>query len=393
VSWGDPFRRAWDAATDTGRRAASAIAEKGRQAAGWVKDKAVEAATWADTKARETVRGVERRMADGVYDGAAAGAEGVRRSGGAVRDAYGKVKDVFTGKPAGSPVTPCPGSTDDGTKDPARDGWLMAPQGPGRPCVAIPPGKAALATARSRAAVSNSPCCEKRRAGEPPRDIIYVNGINTTAKTHCETLNEIAAQSCGRVVGVYNATEGGTLDAAQTGQDRRLIKAADSGKAVRAGDGRNPAVDTLSKEVRRELRAGRQPEIWAHSQGGAVTSLALYDARNARAAATLDPDPLKGMKVKSFGAAAPSWPDGPDYQHFVHVNDPVPSVFGLGHADVGDSENAGRVAEVIRFSGKPGGPGPFTTKNRLDYVPSNIGNHDVSTSYLAMEKQVNGGCP
>ena len=209
----------------------------------------------------------------------------------------------------------------------------------------------------------------------PPRDIIYVNGINTDRAAHCFTLNAIAAQTCGRVVGVYNATEGMPKDALQTGQD-----------------GRNPAVDTMARQIGSALRAGEKPEIWAHSQGGAVASLALFEAKQDRMIATGNPNPLAGMKVKSFGSASPKWTDGPRYEHYVHVDDATPSTFGLGHSGAGDAKNAGAGARVIRFSGDPTGD-KFTVPPRTGWAPTMTSNHGIEATYLKMEKQTNGGCP
>lgn len=247
--------------------------------------------------------------------------------------------------------------------------------------------------ARSQAVNSESDCCKaKRAAGMPPRDIIYVNGVNTDRAAHCFTLNAIAAQTCARVVGVYNATEGFASDALQTGQDRRLIKAAAGGKAVPNQNGRNPAVDTMARQVGLALRNGETPEVWAHSQGGAVLSLALFEAKHDRMIATGNPDPLKGMKVKSFGSASPKWTDGPDYEHYIHVNDATPSTFGLGHSTGADTKNAGAGAQIIRFSGDPKG-GDFTRPAKTDWLPTVTSNHGIEETYLKMEKQINGGCP
>jgi hypothetical protein len=155
-------------------------------------------------------------------------------------------------------------------------------------------------------------------------------------------------------------------------------------------------VQTLRNQVLRELREGRQPEIWAHSQGGAVASLALYEADSARKIAAGTPNPLAGVKVKSFGSAAPAWVDGPDYEHFIHVNDPVPSMFGLGHSAVAGDIAAGKAAKIIRFSGDPESELPYTTSpssKALDLIPLAKKYHPVGSSYLKMEKQQNGGCP
>ncbi len=301
-------------------------------------------------------------------------------------------------QPAGDPVQVCPAAqrnADIAVMNEELDGWIMVPRGPGQDCIAIPPGGDALTRARALSVTSTSACCLSKAGTTPPRDIVYVNGIMTDHMTHCDALNKIAAQTCGRVVGVYNATNGFLADAAQTGQDRRLIKTAASGKKALSKDGRNRAVDTLSRAIADEVESGRSPEIWAHSQGGAVASLALYEARNDLMVLTGKAEPLAGVIVKSFGSAAPQWPGGPEYQHFVHMNDPVPTMFGLGHDEAKDTLYAGGKAKVVRFAGDVKDSLPFETANlRKEWLPVNIDeNHSVIRSYLRMEKQQNGGCP
>ncbi len=463
MGWGNPFKAAWNQATETAREAASAVAtgarwvgkqskaafefsqevakktaQKAKQAAKqvvdtavdayewgkdaaidayeWGKDKAVEAGEWAKEKAVEAydwgkekvvdayewgkamtqravawtkgkVRDGLRTVADAGFDGLAWAHDGIAALTDRARNAYDKVREWFTGKrPDRSQVDCGP----DATGDVAADGHFMAPGEDGN-CTTLA-GDASATQARSRATLSESACCQDRRAaGEPTRDIVYVNGINTTRQDHCKTLHAIAEQTCGNVIGVYNATEGGPADAVQTGQDRRLIKAANEGRAIPSQDGRNPAVDRLSDYVVDEVSQGRSPEIFAHSQGGAVTSLALYDAR-----ATLPwgPDPLPNVTVTSMGSAAPFWPDGPTYEHYVHVNDATPSAFGLGHNGSEDGQRAGRDASVIRFSGDPQSSEPFNDRTpTLDWIPSTTANHGVEDSYLRMRRQRHGGCP
>lgn len=452
MSWGDPFKNAWNSATQAAKDAASSAAKtassaydytakKAAQAATYAKDKAIQGATYARDKAvqgatyakdkavqgaqyakqkaiegadytkkkaveardyaKERTRDAERSVADAGYDGVAAGGEGLRKgynaTSKAVGTAYDKTRKALGLGPAGKPVQPCPQPkvADKTVANKSLDGWMMSPQGDGKDCVAVPPGDNALATAKDKSVQSNSSCCAKKRAKDgQPRDIIYVNGILTDSAAHCRTLNQIAAQTCARVTGIYNATEGGPIDAAQTGQDRRLIKAAAGGKALPGSDGRNPAVDTLARTVATETKAGRPPEIWAHSQGGAVTSLALYESNNYLGALSGNREALSGVKVKSFGSAAPKWVDGPQYQHFVHMNDPVPTMFGLGHSPAGDLANAGKGADVVRFSGDVTSPAKFETGSPVkEWLPKDIGNHAVDASYLKMEKEENGGCP
>jgi hypothetical protein len=413
MGWGNPFTAAWDAATDVAKAGAEKVAsgaqwvgQKSSEAAAYAKEKAQEAAAYAKSQAEklrkasvQKARDLQRAAADKVFDRVGSTGEDVRKTSKAVTDKYQKAKKVFGAGDAGSPVKPCEDTSNDAMTNNDRDGWLMAPQGPGKPCATIKPGTGAAAKAREKSQKSESACCKKKRAaGIPPRDIIYVNGIQTDSKMHCDTLNAIAAQTCGRVIGVYNATAGLTMagfvaDALQTEQDRRLIKAADAGKPIPSVDGRNPAVDTLWKTTVEELRAGRKPEIWAHSQGGAVTRLAMHTVENQRRVATVDPNPLSGIKINSFGSAAQSWADGPTYEHYIHVNDFTPTYLGLGHDSVGDLANAGAGAKVIRFSGDPKSAIPFSEKPDLAWVPSATSNHGIDETYLKMEKQKNGGCP
>lgn len=368
--------------------------QKAVEAYDYGKEKAGEARDWAKDRTRDAERGV----ADSVFDGYAAAGQGLGKAKAAVGNAYDKGRALLGMQPAGSPTQACPHAqrvADKATMSKELDGWIMVPQGPGKDCIAVPPGQGAVAKARAQATMSQSACCKAKGTGGPPRDIVYVNGIMTDHSTHCDALNKIAEQTCGRVIGVYNATEGFVSDGAQTGQDRRLIKAAASGKPTPGSDGRNPAVDTLARAIADETEQGRPPEVWAHSQGGAVTSLALYEAKNDLMVTTGKANPLAGMTVKSFGSAAPQWPDGPSYEHFVHMNDPVPTMFGLGHDPVGDAANGGAGAKVIRFAGDVKSAQPFDTAVlKKEWLPTNINeNHSVHQSYLRMEKQVNGGCP
>lgn len=429
MGWGDSFKNAWDSATEAAKETASAISETAShvydaskraavKTARAVRDTAVsayeatrdavvDAAVATEKAAREGTRDAVRSIGDKAFDALASGSESVKKAADAAKrklngaaeaasDAYNKARELLGLEPANSPTQPCPNKEPltAPVTDKDRDGWMMAPQGPGKPCKAVPPGGGALENARAQSIGSQSDCCKaKRAAGMPPRDIVYVNGINTDRAAHCFTLNAIAAQTCGRVVGVYNATEGMAKDAIQTGQDRRLVKAAAGGGGVPSQDGRNPAVDTMARQVGSALRNGEAPEIWAHSQGGAVASLALFEAKQDRMIATGNPNPLAGMKVRSFGSAAPKWTDGPTYEHYVHVNDATPATFGLGHSDDNDAANAGAGAKVIRFSGDPKG-GAFEQQNpRVGWLPTATSNHGIEDTYLKMEKQTNGGCP
>ena len=93
------------------------------------------------------------------------------------------------------------------------------------------------------------------------------------------------------------------------------------------------------------------------------------------------------------GAAAPQWVDGPQYEHYIHMSDPVPTLFGLGRNPAGDAALAGKGAKVIRFAGDVNGTAPFETADpQKKWLWSNADTHAVDKSYLKMEKQRNGGC-
>ncbi len=383
---------------DSAVEAAEWTAEKAVEAYQWGKEKVVDAYEWGKAMTQRAIAATQgmvrdgmRSVADAGFDALARAHDGIATLAERAQNAYDKVREWLTGKrPDRSQQDCCP----DADSDVGADGHFMAPGEDGN-CTTLA-GDATAAQARSRTTPSQSPCCEQRRAaGEPTRDIVYVNGINTTRKDHCRTLHAIAEQTCGNVTGIYNATEGFLGDAVQTGQDRRLIKAANEGRAPRAHDGRNPAVDQLSDYLYDEISAGRSPEVFAHSQGGAVTSLALYDAQASLGMQPdLYPEPLVDVRVTSMGAAAPFWPDGPTYEHYVHVNDATPSAFGLGHRGDEDGERAGRNASVIRFSGDPTDNRPFEVRNpMLEVAPSLAANHGVEDSYLRMRHQHGGGCP
>jgi hypothetical protein len=93
------------------------------------------------------------------------------------------------------------------------------------------------------------------------------------------------------------------------------------------------------------IRAGESIHIQAHSQGGAITSLALH-----RAARVLADEGIwqlradgsylvTGVVVDTYGSAAPAWPrlvkqldDGSQVSpllHFVHVRDATPTLLGI----------------------------------------------------------------
>ena len=392
MGWGDPIKDAWNDATTAAKDAANAVGRGAETAADWTAEKAVQSWDWTSEKAVQGWDWTKQFAVDRSREALNYLADGVARAGGALNTgwndlkkaidrtserligAYNAIADIFGWDPidgiSESSSCACESKTDGAF---VKDG-----------CVAT--ASADEAKAEPVRPDAGNTCCHGKAGG---RTIYYVNGISTDLKTHCETLKSIANSTCADVVGIFNATDGFAADTLQTFGDRRLIEQAADGKDL-ALDGRNPAVDTVSDMVYGEVLAGRQPpEIWAHSQGGAVTSLGLYSANNRLEAAGVFGG-LDGMKVKSFGAAAPKWVQGPDYEHYVHINDGTPLFYGLGDNPANDAGTAGG-GTVIRFGGKKGqffrdGPGFKRT------LPAPVANHQIDGVYVPMQEQVNGGC-
>ena len=283
-----------------------------------------------------------------------------------------KITPYVSPRPIKTAVLPCPNCEQSSVPDTEKDGKYMVPRdGGGCDVLDSPP---------------NFP---PSRDGSTARTITYVNGIMTSGSDHCKTLHEIKAMTGANVFGVYNATKGSIADTLQTAGDRALINAASEGKGTGTPDeGRNLAVDTLAGLIATETIAGNPPEIWAHSQGGAITSLALIDAKN-MLGMTGESESLAGVKVTSVGSAAPWWPPGPSYTHFVHIDDPVATGLGIGSDKdeamkrAGNDAN-GNPANVIIFSGEAGGPYETENPKKGFISPSS---HFVDDSYLPMVKQ------
>lgn len=217
--------------------------------------------------------------------------------------------------------------------------------------------------------------------GDETRVIFYVNGIRTDWQKHCDTLQQIANLTGAVTIGVLNETDGTAADVWQTAWDRFTItverKLQEYGFENIGSIHDNQAATVLMNAMIHRIREGKHVEIWAHSQGGAVTSMALH-----RALRTLKKEGLfpvikdgqeypEAIKVKTFGSASPKWvggvfPEGPSYEHFVHLRDATPSVLGIGafgdYSTIGE-KRAGENAKMVFFDGEP---------PEDEYAPSNF---------------------
>lgn len=408
MGFGDAWNSAWNSATGKAKQLGSAIAngydstkkwtaekatqakdwavEKGTQAKDWAVEKGTQAKDWTVQQATNATRAVEK----GALQGGEALAGYINRGANAVgnakdslakkaNDARNKVRSWFGKEPVGDACPTCSGKGEPKT-DKEADGWYM---GEGcKPKKTLDEAKASPTKPDPK-----NTCCQ----GKPSRTIYYVNGINTPRDAHCTTLREIANSECANVIGIYNATEGFLKDGLQTGGDRQLINKAADGTPPQL-DGRNPAVNTVSNTVYSEVQAGRKPEIWAHSQGGAVTSLGLYSADN-RLQMAGNQNRLSGVNVTSFGSAAPRWVDGPKYDHYVHANDITPVSLGLGDSAGSAAARGGKGASIHRFTGnaKDG----WTDEGQPGFkkgILTPTSNHGVEDTYIAKRDKDKGGC-
>lgn len=180
---------------------------------------------------------------------------------------------------------------------------------------------------RSVAYHSDSDCCEKMRAESkvPGAAVYFVNGIVTTLDQHCHAVDLIARATCQPALGIYNGTRGFVIDALDLQAELENIELARLGRNPAEP---SPAISVLRDVMLGELEASPAVEVWAHSEGGAIASAALYRVRNILAL-SLDLGLLSKISVRTFGSAAPVWPSGPDYLHFVHARDFTPNVFGI----------------------------------------------------------------
>ena len=191
--------------------------------------------------------------------------------------------------------------------------------------------------------LSDIPGVTPRNNPNPAKTVIYVNGIMTDKAGQSSDLQAIADRTNAKAIGIHNSTEGFISDLAQCVKDK-LDK------------GHNPAVDSMADTVYEELKAGRGVHLFAHSQGALVTSRALTDVANRLriedGMSKADVEKLLSkVKVETFGGAAATFPDGPQYVHYVNNKDLVPTWFGQGNGKGADewARGGGKGAVIHRF--------------------------------------------
>lgn len=383
----------------------------GKVAGQWVAEKVAAATEAAIAKARQIADAVDRaareRVRSAINEGADAASNAVGKisqgyqdakaaildGAQAVSDAVDAVKDFFGMEPAGGTAEPCPASVPFAE---APDGALMVATDK-CPADAIPVGKGgakqALEQAKAMSPPSARDCCAGKSEAERNRTIIYANGIMTSPEAHCNTLRKLRDMTCGKVIGVLNRSEGAVTDIVRTNDARMRIKAEiGGGPATKDYAGFSPAVNTMKNVLTLQAASGEPTTIFAHSEGGAITSLAAIRAKETLKNGGLH-DAMGNLEIVSMGAAAPAWPDGPNYTHYVHVQDIVPNAVGLGDA----AKRPGAGAKVVHFGGRDGEYRDSPTGDKRPYIPITpkldpIADHYADSSYLPYINKQSGGC-
>lgn len=337
---------------------------------------------------RDNVTGAIRDVVGAGASTVARVNEALRGIGAAAERVIDAIGSIFGDSDADSAVQSCPGSsiadggmlTDDGSADcslvdGANTGSSVQDQ---------------LAAAKAAAQPSNSACCQGR-PDQQSKYIYYVNGIGTDRRTHCQTIRRLREISCARVVGVFNDTEGFVTDIRRVADAREFLDQEMAGASEQDYPGFSPAVDTLKEVMTSEIAAGNEVNLVAHSEGGLISSLAAHRAISALEYAGLK-DQIHNINITSMGSAAPAWPNGPTYTHYIHSNDFTPVYVGLGPGnDHAGQTHDGQKAEVIRFKGsKDRGFEIDPTINIFD--TSFKRDHSISDVYLEYYRERTGGC-
>jgi len=398
----DRARQLATAAEAKARQLAAAADAKARQLAAAAEAKARQAAAAAERIAREKVRAAQAAVVDELSGPVASGSDTYQRGKAQVlgaRDkvtgAYGKAKEMFGLAPP-SPTTGCKKSGRLG--DRAADGSFLVPT-EACPADSIPVGDDGVAPAYAKAKAASVSSTSKCCAAQPPavrnRTVVYVNGIMTTPEKHCNTLRLLKDMTCGKVVGILNDTENENIaiDSIRTADARQMIKNEIGGNGTpRDYPGFSPSVKTMRDVMVLEATGGGNPQIIAHSEGGAITSLAAIRAKKVLAGMD-EAGAMRNLDITSMGSAAPAWPDGPNYTHYIHLEDVVPNTLGLGDA----ARRPGAGAEVIRFGGRNGDwkteqPGDMRPWIPITPGKDKIADHYADTSYLPYMNRENKGC-
>ena len=141
--------------------------------------------------------------------------------------------------------------------------------------------------------------------------VYYVNGLNNYMEDTDQNAQQLADTLGRPVERLYNRTHGFWYDV--------IIESL----ALKGGYNElTPAVYQLVEQIKNDLADGKPVEIHAHSQGAIITSNAL---------AILEEDypelyaaNADKILVYTYGGAAFSYPEGPEYHHRMYITDLIP---------------------------------------------------------------------
>jgi hypothetical protein len=144
----------------------------------------------------------------------------------------------------------------------------------------------------------------------------------TDAKLHLSDMQALANTGL-EVVGIRNATEGFFPDLTQSLFDKLRVPTIE-----------NPATSTVRRLVLEAVETDESLVLIGHSQGALIISAGLRAAAETLLANGLSPEEvatkLARVRVETYGGAAATYIDGPDYWHTVNRLDPVPMLTGVG---------------------------------------------------------------
>lgn len=170
--------------------------------------------------------------------------------------------------------------------------------------------------------------------------IVYINGMGEHRNGAAGQAQQLANASGANVIGIDNATQGTIKDLLQCAGD--LLHT-----------GSDKAVSSLSQVIYDKMMAGQPLHLMGYSQGAIITSRALTDAQNRMMLeGGLSKDQVQQrmhslLKVETVGGAAPHYPDGPEYVHYLNKADIVEHLTGLENPACKDG---GKGAKYVQFS-------------------------------------------
>ncbi|MGA1190751.1 MAG: hypothetical protein ACO3XO_00570 [Bdellovibrionota bacterium] len=158
------------------------------------------------------------------------------------------------------------------------------------------------------------------------------NGLNTTVHEHFELLETLADFHEAPLIGVYSAKMKNVR-----GEFKRAIN-----DSLDRRD--NPTINTGRDLVLATILADEPLSLIGISHGCSILTKALNRAafllreQKGWSARKIE-DAFALLTIETYGGATWSYPDGPDYRHYIYKPDPVPFTFGLTPLLLSSSEH------------------------------------------------------